>query len=170
MNRIRTLLLAAVLLAAPAVAAGPATPPADLAKVTAADFSWLAGAWKGEIGGDLIDEQWTPPAGGAMLGMFRWLKGEKVVVYELLALEQRPEGPVLMLRHFKPGLVAWEDKEGAIPFYLTSYKPGEGVFDNRNPDNPIRIIYRKDGEALVAVLERVKDGKPASDVFRYTRR
>ena len=167
----RFLILAAVLLAVPAFAADPQTPPrTDHSKVTVADFSWLAGAWKGEIGGDFIDEQWAPPAGGAMLGTFRWLKGEKVVVYELLALEQRPEGPVLMLRHFKPGLVAWEDKEGAIPFYLTSYKPGEGVFDNRSPDTPIRIIYRKDGEALVSVLERVKDGKPASDVFRYTRR
>lgn len=170
MNRFRTLFLIAVLLAAPALAAETGTPAADLAKVTVADFSWLAGAWKGEIGGDLIEEQWTPPAGGAMLGMFRWLKGEKVVVYELLALEQRPEGPVLMLRHFKPGLVAWEDKEGAIPFHLVSYKPGEGVFDNRDPGKPVRLIYRKEGEALVAVLERTEDGKPVSDTFRYNRR
>lgn len=161
----------ALFAAAPALAAEP--PKATEApKATVADLSWLAGEWQGEIDGAFIDEQWGPPAGGAMLGMFRWVRKDgTVVVYELLALEPAAEGGVVLrLRHFRSGLVAWEDKEGALSFHLSSYRPGEAVFDNRDREKPIRLVYRKEGEELVAVLERVKDGKPASDVFRYRRR
>ncbi len=166
-------LLALILFAAvPVLAAEPQTPPpAGPPAAKVADFSWIAGAWQGEIGGDFIDEQWSPPAGGAMLGTFRWIKKDgKVVVYELLALEPAGESVVLQLRHFKPGLVAWEDKEGAILFHLVSSRPGEAVFDNRDPANPIRIVYRKQGEDLIALLERVENGKPSTLEFRYRRR
>lgn len=173
----RALCLMLILLAAvPALAAEPQAPPAgapkaEAPKATVADFAWLAGEWQGEIGGDFIDEQWGPPAGGAMLGMFRWIKKDgKVVVYELLAIEPAGESVILRLRHFRPGLVAWEDKEGAIPFHLVSFRPGEAVFDNRDPSNPIRIVYRQQGEDLVAFLERVENGKPSTLEFRYHRR
>lgn len=173
MKTARALCLIPILFAAvPILAAEPqAPPPAGAPKATVADFAWLAGEWQGEIGGGLIDEQWGPPAGGAMLGMFRWIKKDgKVMVYELLAIEPAGESVILLLRHFKPGLIAWEDKEGAIPFHLVSFRPGEVVFDNRKPDEPIRIGYRKQGEELVATLERVENGKPSTLEFRYRRR
>jgi Domain of unknown function (DUF6265) len=172
MKTARALCFALILLAAPILAAEPQAPPAaEAPKATVADFSWIAGAWQGEIGGDFFDEQWTPPAGGAMLGMFRWIKKDgRVVIYELLALEPAGESVVLQLRHLKPGLVALEDKDGALAFYLVSYRPGEAVFDNRNPDKPIRIGYRKQGEDLIATLDRVENGKPSTLEFRYHRR
>ena len=173
MKTARVLCLISILFAAvPVLAAEPQAPPIAAApKATVADFAWLTGEWQGEIGGDFIDEQWGPPAGGAMLGMFRWIKKDgKVVIYELLALEPAGESVVLLLRHIKPGLIALEDKEEALAFHLVSYRPGEAVFDNRNPDNPIRIGYRKQGEELVASLERVENGKPSTLEFRYHRR
>jgi hypothetical protein len=99
------------------------------------------------------------------------MKGEEVVVYELLAIEPGTDGPILWLRHFGPKLAGREDKDGAIPFYYSRSGPGEIVFDNRDLAKPIRLGYKKDGDrGLIASLERMKDGKWVSEPFRYSRR
>lgn len=167
--RIPALLLALPLLATTAQAAEPAA-PAPVASVTVADLAWMAGTWTGEAEGSFVEEQWSAPAGGVMMGMYREVVGGKIGMYEFLALEPGPEGPILWLRHFNPGLVGWEDKEGAVAFHLVASKPGEAAFDNRDPKKPARLIYRREGEdRLVAVLEKVKDGKPISIDFVYRR-
>lgn len=172
------LLLALTLLTVtgPSIAAEPPAPPApaSFASVTVADFAWIAGNWQGEIGGDFIDEQWSAPAGGTLMGMFRWIKGGKdgtLALYEFLALEPGAEGPILWLRHFSPRLVAKEDKEGAMAFHLIAYKPGEATFDNRDPGNPTRLTYRRQGnDRLVVVLGKLKDGAWAGTDFVYHRK
>jgi hypothetical protein len=176
MMKTLTLLLALTLLAGTAIAAEPPTPnaPASFASVKVADLSWIAGNWQGEIGGDFIEEQWSAPAGGTLMGMFRWIKGGKdgtVALYELLTLEPGAEGPILWLRHFSPGLVAREDKEGALAFYLVAHKPDEATFDNRDPGNPTRLTYRRQGDdRLVVVLGKLKDGNWAGTDFVYRRK
>ena len=165
-------LVATAGLAAAAEPAAPAQP--SLASVTVADFSWLAGTWQGEVEGDFVEEQWSAPAGGVLMGMFRWVQGGKdgkLALYELLSLEPGAEGPILWLRHFGLRLVGREDKEGAIAFHLTAYKPNEATFDNRDPKNPLRLIYRREGaDRLVAVLERTENGKPVVTDFVYHRK
>jgi hypothetical protein len=171
----KTLLLGLILLAASSLAqaAEPAA-PAPLASVTVADFAWLTGTWQGEVEGDFVEDQWSVPAGGVMVGTFRWVRGGKdgkLALYELLALEPGPEGPILWLRHFGARLVAREDKEGAIAFRLTAYKPNEATFDHRDPQNPLRLIYRREGaDRLVAILERTENGKPVVTDFVYRRK
>lgn len=156
-------------------AAEPAPPaPPSFASVRVADFAWMAGIWQGEIGGDFIEEQWSDPVGNVVMGMFRWVKGGRngeIMLYELLSIEPGAEGPVLWLRHFGPRLVAREDKEGAVAFHLHSYKPGEATWDNRNPEDPTRLTFRREGEdRLVIVLGKRKDGAWAGTDFVYTRR
>ena len=173
--KITTLLLAVPLLAATVQAAEPVAPaPGPLASVTVADFAWMTGTWQGEVEGDFVEDQWSEPAGGVLMGMFRWVKGGKdgkIAMYEFLSIEPGTEGPILWLRHFNPKLVGWEDKEGALAFYLVSYKPGEAKFDNRNPEEPIRMTYRREGDdRLIAVLERTEGGKPVVTDFVYRRR
>lgn len=171
-----TLLFALTILAlAPGLhAAEPAPPaPASFASVRVADFAWMAGIWQGEIGGDFIEEQWSDPAGNVLMGMFRWVQGGRdgqIAMYELMSIEPGSEGPVLWLRHFGPRLVAREDKEGAIAFRLVSYKPGEATFDNRDPEDPTRLSFRREGEdRMVATLGKVKNGKPVETEFAYRR-
>lgn len=153
----------------------PATPvPSPFASVTVADFAWLTGTWQGEVEGDFVEDQWSVPAGGVMMGMFRWVRGGKdgkLSLYEFLSIEPGPEGPVLWLRHFGARLVAWEDKEGAIAFHLAAYKPNEATFDTRDPQNPLRLRYRREGaKRLVATLERVENGKPVVTEFVYRKK
>jgi hypothetical protein len=57
-----------ILAAAPA----PAVPPAGQDAV--AELAWLAGSWSGETGGLAMEEHWTAPSGGALLGMHRDVK------------------------------------------------------------------------------------------------
>jgi hypothetical protein len=156
-------------------AAGPSPPAApSFASVRVADFAWMAGIWQGEMGGDFIEEQWSDPAGGVLMGMFRWAQGGRdgqIAMYELMSIEPGSEGPVLWLRHFGPRLVAREDKEGAGAFHLVSYKQGAATFDNRDPADPARLTYRREGEdRLVVVLSKVKDGKPVDTEFSFYRK
>jgi hypothetical protein len=169
----RTALATALILL---LAASPALPqepraPQPPPQVTLADLDWLVGTWRGDKDGDRIEEAWFEPAAGAMLGAFRWLRGERVVVYELLALEGSAEGVVLLLRHFGPGLAAREERDGALAFDLVEARPGEVLFAGRDPERPTRLGYRKgaDGE-LVAVLERTRGGETTVEEFVYRRR
>lgn len=164
-----------VLALAPRVHAAEPAPPAapSFASVRVADFAWMAGIWQGEMGGDFIEEQWSDPAGGVLMGMFRWAKGGRdgqIAMYELMSIEPGAEGPVLWLRHFGPRLVAREDKEGAVAFHLVSSKQGAATFDNRDPADPARLTYRREGDRLVIVLGKVKDGKPVDTEFSFHRK
>jgi hypothetical protein len=51
--------LAFGLLACAALPASAATTPS-----TVDDLAWIAGHWQGKKDGDLLDEQWSAPAGG----------------------------------------------------------------------------------------------------------
>ena len=57
-----------------------------------ASLSWIAGAWQGKMGRAGIEEHWLPPKGRAMLGMSRTIAGGRMVMFEFLRIEQRPEG------------------------------------------------------------------------------
>jgi hypothetical protein len=130
------------------------------------DLSWLVGHWQGEApGGGVVEEVWTAPAAGAMMGAFRWTGGDKVMVYEFLLVEETPEGLVLRLRHFGKGSVAWEDKETPLNFWAKSGGEGTATFEAQTEKGWLRLVLRREGEGLVVVLER-ESGGPLE--FRYT--
>jgi len=58
-------------------------------------LDWIVGRWAGGRGADRYEEWWAEPAGGAMVGMFRWLHDGAVRFYELLTVESAasPHGP-----------------------------------------------------------------------------
>jgi hypothetical protein len=161
-------------LAAPAArAAEPASPAAPPAarKLAVADLAWLTGTWSGEKDGDRIEETWLPPAAGAMIGAFRWLRGDAVVVYELLALEPDGDSVVLLLRHYRPGLVPREGETEALRFRLVEARDGYAMFDLDDATRPTRVGYRRgDDGSLVAVLERTREGRTTVEEFVYRRR
>ncbi len=163
--------LTSMLIAGGAFAAEPPVAPSTPRPQQAlADLAWIAGEWVGDKEGDRIEEAWLPPAAGAMPGLFRWLRGERLIVYELLAFEQRPEGLVLLLRHFDAGLAPREAAE-ALVFDLVEASPGSVLFASRDSAHPIRLGYRRSGEdGLVALLELPGEGAPVRQEFVYRRR
>lgn len=170
---------AALTLAAPAAAqhagaevpAGPegpaAAPAAPAAALRVADLAWLAGTWRGAMGGHPIDEHWSAAEGGEMVGVFRWRRSRPM--YELQTLEDTPEGAVLRIRHFGPGLVAWEEKDGAVVFRPVEHGPCWALFaEEGDAAEQTRLRYRReaDGGLLIQVLE-TRDGAESSLDFRF---
>jgi hypothetical protein len=136
-----------------------------------ADLAWIAGDWQGERGSTRYEERWVAPLGPVMTGQFRMVKDGRVVFYEFLAIEQDPTGPVLRMRHFGPGLIAWEDRDSPKVFPLVSHSPEEAVFDDAGTSDDVRrIIYRRLApDSLLIRLVKVKDGAERHDDWRFAR-
>lgn len=114
------------------------------AKATIFDVAWLAGAWNGTKGTSSIDERWSPPKGGAMLGVSRTVKGDKMTAFEFLRIIERDGGLIYIAQ---PG--------GRLPteFVLTESSTNRAVFVNPRHDYPQRIVYEHSKEgALTASI------------------
>jgi hypothetical protein len=119
--------------------AGVSSPAASLA-----DMSWLAGRWTGTGLGGVTEESWSAPAGGAMMGMFRMLKGEQVIFYEFLTLLEHEGSLLLKLKHFNADLTGWEEKADSVRFRLVKITPQsawfEGLTFHRVDDDTVKVF------------------------------
>jgi hypothetical protein len=164
------LALACLLGLPPALAEAPAAEAPPAAADTLAGLTWLTGSWQGTLGEDAVDEHWSAEAGGVMVGMFRWLKGGAPYLYELMTLELDAEGVLLRIKHFGPGLVAWEEKEESLRFRLASVGSAEQRFVEEGRQPPARLTYRRDGErAMTVTLDTERRGTPHRLELRYSR-
>jgi hypothetical protein len=130
------------------------------AKAAIGDLTWLAGAWVGtRSSGSSIEERWSPPLGGALLGLSRTVSRERMVAFEYLRVVERDGGLVYVAQ---PG--------GAPPteFVLTELAGSRAVFENPRHDSPQRIVYELSAEgALSASVGYIHGGKPQR--FDFTR-
>jgi hypothetical protein len=113
-------------------------------------LSWMTGCWEQSRGSLTIEEQWTKPRGGIMLGVARTVKGDKAVETEFLKIA--PEGGVLV---YTPRIGNREP----VPFKLLRISETEVVFENLTHDFPQRIIYRKQEGGLFARIENKEKGQ-----------
>ncbi|MEM8712931.1 MAG: DUF6265 family protein, partial [Planctomycetota bacterium] len=121
------------------------------AKATVADMAWLAGAWTGTRRTSSIEERWSPPLGGAMLGVSRTVKGDSMRSFEYLRIVQRNGGLVY---------VAQPGGKAPTEFVLTDLSPHRAVFENPRHDSPQRIVYELSAEgALQATIGFINGGR-----------
>ncbi|MDX1647343.1 MAG: DUF6265 family protein [Longimicrobiales bacterium] len=115
------------------------------------DVSWLTGHWIGEGLGSTAEESWLPPAGGAMVGVFRLANDEGVEFYEIMVLEEEAGSLVLRLKHFGPDLTGWEEREETVEFPLVARERETLWFDGltlrRTAKDEFRIWVALSGEA-----------------------
>jgi hypothetical protein len=137
--------------------------------ITPADFDWLTGSWKGYHGTDRIEEHWSSADGGTRMGMFRWLREDKVWFYEFILLEQDGEHVVLRFNHFYPGLKMWEEKDRPTEFLLVQYSPEKAVFLQTNKPGPWLIYHQESAEQLVVYFETEDEPVEPGDYFIYER-
>jgi hypothetical protein len=148
-------------------ACATARPPRDGASPLA-PLAWISGTWVGSEADTHIEESWSEPRGLSMVGSFRMLQQGAPRFYELMTLEREGEQTLLRLKHFGPGLLAWEEKDEAPTFRLAAVTGSEATFENVGTDKVRRIRYQRSGDALVITLE--SDGKqPQQFRFRRTR-
>lgn len=164
---IRASLLSVCIVTAIASVDGPSQTPESPSPGAASDadieeFAWLAGHWRGEGFGGVIEEIWSEPLGGTMMGMFRLVKDDEVEFYELIVIGEDEEGISMKVKHFSRDFVAWEDKKGAIRFDLESVEFDEAQFSG--------LQIKRDGDSLeIRLRMSSKDGKSRWETLSFQR-
>lgn len=146
------------------------TPSPVVVKASIADVAWIAGEWANEDGSNRLEESWSVPRGDSMIGMFRWLKGGKVWIYELLAIREEDETLVFRFRHFSNEMSAWESKTEPLTYRLASLSDNEAVFENASSESHRRYSFRRtDLNTLVIQVGAMRGGKISSSEFVFRR-
>jgi hypothetical protein len=131
-----------------------------------AELAWLAGAWRGAGLGGVNEEHWSVPAGGTMMGMYRLLKDERVVFYELLTLGESGGSLLITLRHFHPDLRGWEERDETVRMPFIKAEAGryyfEGLTLEPRPDGTLTVY-------LAIASKDKKDGAAREVTFSYQR-
>ncbi|MDX2262898.1 MAG: DUF6265 family protein [Gemmatimonadales bacterium] len=129
------------------------------AKAAIGGIGWLAGAWSGtRSSSSSIEERWSPPLGGTMLGVSRTVSRGRMSAFEYLRIVERDSG-----------LVYVAQPNGATPteFVLTELTPSRAVFANPRHDYPKRIVYELSADgALTATIGFMKGGTPRRFDYR----
>jgi hypothetical protein len=123
-------------------------------------LAWISGDWQTAPGGRAqIEEHWTLPAGGTMIGMGRTVVGTKTIEFEFLRIEQRGDD-IYYVAHPNANCPQTD-------FKLTRLTEQEVIFENPEHDYPKRVIYRKNADAIVASIDGGEATKSQS--FPYVR-
>jgi hypothetical protein len=145
-------------------------PTKGLTGTTPADLAWLTGTWLGHNGPDQVEEHWSPVRGDTLMGMFRWVKGDRVFFYELVVIEQDGAFVSFRIKHFYPGLVGWEERERAHEWRLVHLEGREAAFIEL--DEPVLrwSVYRRETDDRLVSYFVSEDADPTGEgLFEYTR-
>lgn len=155
MRRICTTLLLAVLVTFIIGTLIATAQPNDISAL-----AWISGDWQNAPGGRAqVEEHWTQPAAGSMLGMSRTIAGGKTAEFEFLRIEQREDGIYYVAQP--------KGRCPATDFKLTRLAAQEAVFENPQHDFPKRIIYRKTADdSLSASIDGGEGTKAMTFQFR----
>lgn len=134
-----------------------------------ADVSFIEGHWKGNANGNSLEAVWTAPEGDNIVGFIRMMKNDKATLYEMFAFEQTEQGPVAMVKHFKPGLIGVEEKNVSDRYTFVEAGPGRAIFQKQGEE--LRVLYEKrSADQFVIALGRLQEGKwEFKDLFVFNR-
>jgi hypothetical protein len=139
-------------------------------------LAWLSGDWEevkpeGPHVASWTLEHWTRPRGGVMLGTnlsgrrtgnsFSADVGEVARGFEYMRIARGSDG--VLAFHASP------NGAPASAFPAIRAEPGMVVFENSAHDYPQRIVYRREGDALVATISLIDGSNPMSWNFRLVR-
>lgn len=112
-------------------------------KAKLSDVSWIAGHWKGEAFGGIIEEIWSPPLGDSMMFSFKLVVDQKVVFYEIGGIREVDNTLLFQLKHFGADFKGWEEKDETVDAKLVKIEDNRVYFDQftfeKISDNEINI-------------------------------
>ena len=122
-------------------------------------LGWLSGHWRTEAAanGSWTEEIWSGAEGRSLIGVNRTVRGDDTRAFEFMRIAADSEGPAFF---GSPG--------GAAPvrFAMVEARHHHVAFENAAHDYPQRIVYRRDGDALVATISLADGSRPQSWTFR----
>ena len=130
------------------------------AQARATALEWMSGTWVAKSGGAVVTESWVGPGNGLLVAanLSTWPNGRKF--FEFLRIGETPEG-----------LSYYASPAGKPPTEFRMKELGERrvVFENPDHEYPRRILYWRDGEALVARIEGTSGGMERHEEWRFER-
>jgi Domain of unknown function (DUF6265) len=132
------------------------------------EMTWLTGRWVGTHQADTIEENWSAPAGGAMMGMFRALRDGAPRFYELITLDAEGAGLVCRFKHFDRDLTSWEEKDAPLTLDLVGLRADGAVFLRRGSRR--WMTYGRDGADRITVFFQSEgETHDPEDEYRFAR-
>ncbi len=131
--------------------------PADAQDPQAdATLGWISGHWQVTEGDHTIEEVWSHPAGGMLLGYGRTLQDGEVAGFEFLRIATGVDAAYFA----QPG--------GQPPtrFVLTAAGDQTVVFENPDHDFPQRLHYRREGDTLLVTVSDMSGDSSLSWVYQ----
>lgn len=122
--------------------------------------AWLRGCWEAKTTSGAVEEHWTAPSGGSMVGLSRTVRDGALAAYELIVLRERGDRLVYL---------AHPSGQPAAEFLSTAVSGDVAIFENPAHDFPQRLGYRRQGASLLAWIEGARDGKTRRVEFPYRR-
>jgi hypothetical protein len=128
-------------------------------------LGWFTGCWAYTSPRVIIEEHWTSPAGGSMLGLSRTLRrnpgGDSIIAWEFIRVYARGTDLVY---------AAQPHNQPSAEFVSEKVSDAEVVFANPAHDFPQRIIYRRvRSDSLRARVEGTQGGRTRGSDFPYAR-
>lgn len=134
--------------------------PRPTAKI--ADMAWVTGAWTGEGLGGQVDEMWSAPAGGSMVGHFRLVQKGAPVFYELITILEVDGSLEMRLKHANPDMTGWEEKVDFVTFKLAKIDQTGAYFSG--------FTMKRDGpDAWTGYLALRQNGQVREEKFSFRR-
>lgn len=127
----------------------------------ASALSWMAGCWRQESSGRVVEEMWMAPRGDGLLGMSRTVAKGRIVDHEFLQIRVQ-DGRLVY--------IAKPSRQPEATFTAKTASAREVIFENLAHDFPQRVIYRlqEDGN-LAARIEGTEKGQARGVDFPMTR-
>jgi hypothetical protein len=126
------------------------------------DAAWLAGRWVGEGLGGQLEETWSPPAGGQMVGHFAMSEAGAPRFYEFMMLDVVDGGIRMRVKHFNPDMTGWEEKDAWHTFEPVSATADALAFNGL-------VIRRVGADVIEMQLQMHSNGAVHQETLRFHR-
>ncbi|MFC2079582.1 DUF6265 family protein [Candidatus Bipolaricaulota bacterium] len=137
-------------------------PKIPLPGATIECLEWMIGRWAGSDEEMRVEEIWSPPDKGIIMGVFRWIENDEPSFYEFMLLRPGAEGLELHLKHFSADLEGWEEKNATTAFDLVYAEGTQAAFAPRAAGSSGWLMYRiaEDGSLEAEEVAEDEDAEP----------
>jgi hypothetical protein len=149
-------------------ATATATCPAHAASL--ADIAFLKGNWVSDRSGFVIEESWTDPQAGVIVGMSRGVQNDAVRFLRFAVVEQAGDTVTMRFKRYNPDYSSWET-DGPSVMRLTSATRDTIIFNATDPRSDVqRITYRvRNAETVDVTANRTDEQGPYLVEFQLQR-
>lgn len=112
-----------------------------------------------------MEEDWHQIMGDAMLGWFRWKKGDAIFLYEFMLFQQVENSVLLKIKHFDANLTGWEEKGSWVEYQAWSVSLNEIMLRASEPNHTPWMSYERTGSKLKCTFHDI--ARNQTDQFEF---